>query len=73
MGASCNTDSHDLPAGTGKAPNKLCPRCGTWFHCSHSGKCWCVEHQLSPAAMAQMEAAYSDCLCEACLSHYEKL
>jgi len=73
MGNSCKSDAHHHQADAVKQPNKKCPRCGTWFHCSHSGKCWCVGHQLTPAAMAQMEAAYSDCLCEACLSQYEQM
>ncbi|MDD2963028.1 MAG: cysteine-rich CWC family protein [Bacteroidales bacterium] len=73
MGNNCTTNKAEHHETNPQKPNKQCPRCGTWFHCSHSGKCWCVAYQLSPRAHAMLEEQYSDCLCENCLRQYEHI
>ncbi|PKP16791.1 MAG: hypothetical protein CVU06_14015 [Bacteroidetes bacterium HGW-Bacteroidetes-22] len=72
MDNNCRTEPEGHSTDPRRQPNKQCPRCGKWFHCSHSGKCWCMEYQLTADIRTKLEAEYSDCLCENCLKEFEK-
>lgn len=47
--------------------NKLCPRCGAEFICTHDSLCQCVGITLNENARAYLRTHYKDCLCRACL------
>lgn len=49
--------------------NKTCPRCGASFECRHdlTGKCWCMDVNLTDKVRSVLKARYSDCLCRRCL------
>ncbi|HET7524538.1 MAG TPA: cysteine-rich CWC family protein [Burkholderiaceae bacterium] len=60
--------------GGGAAPRAAsgdarCPRCGRGFHCGmHDPQpCACTTLRLSAAALAELRARYSGCLCQQCL------
>jgi len=46
---------------------KVCPRCGAPFVCTHDALCQCVGVELNEKARAYLRTHYSDCLCRACL------
>ncbi len=47
--------------------NKVCPRCGAHFVCTHDALCQCVGITLTENARAYMRTHYTDCLCRECL------
>ena len=58
--------------------NKVCPRCGAHFVCTHDALCQCVGITLTELcqcvgisltenARAYMRTHYTDCLCRECL------
>ncbi len=47
--------------------DEKCPRCGTLFTCSKSGKCWCYEINVSESVQEKISKKYSTCLCPECL------
>lgn len=47
--------------------NKVCPRCGAHFVCTHDALCQCVGISLTENARAYMRTHYTDCLCRECL------
>ncbi len=47
--------------------NKVCPRCGAHFVCTHDALCQCVGITLIENARAYMRTHYTDCLCRECL------
>jgi hypothetical protein len=50
---------------------KTCERCGGAFPCGASGvACWCDSLKLGAGALAQLRAAYRDCLCPQCLPSF---
>lgn len=52
---------------TNEGMNKVCPRCGAHFVCTHDAFCQCVGVQLNEKAREYLRAHYSDCLCRGCL------
>jgi hypothetical protein len=46
-----------------------CPRCGGGFQCgaNDAAPCACSAVQLGAAALAELRARYTGCLCLACL------
>ncbi len=57
-----------------EVPEELstCPKCGSKFHCSTSGKCWCVELYVPPEKMEQIRREFDSCLCPNCLKEYSE-
>ncbi|HWE02456.1 MAG TPA: cysteine-rich CWC family protein [Tepidisphaeraceae bacterium] len=50
---------------TSTPDNRVCPRCGTAFHCgSSTGACWCAA---MPPVMPVPQKSTEACLCRACL------
>jgi ribosomal protein L34E len=56
------------PAAAAPLPDR-CPRCGQAFHCGvqDAAPCACSRLQLTTQQLAALRAAYSTCLCMACL------
>ena len=52
---------------TNERMNKVCPRCGAHFVCTHDAFCQCVGVRLNEKAREYLRAHYSDCLCRQCL------
>ena len=46
---------------------KTCSRCGNVFRCKQEAGCWCAAVQVERAMLAEIQARFADCLCEACL------
>lgn len=48
---------------------KICPRCGECFNCSHGSieQCDCVGVVLDANQCAYISKNFDDCLCRACL------
>jgi len=46
---------------------EICPRCGTSFTCSKSGKCWCFSVYVPENVRDELDKKYATCLCPACL------
>ena len=51
---------------------KMCPRCGTPFLCTHDANCQCVGIPLNEHARAYLRTHYRDCLCRDCLIEISK-
>jgi len=47
-----------------------CPRCGTLFNCSASGKCWCYEYDVPARDLEIIEEQFDSCLCPDCLKTF---
>ena len=47
--------------------NKVCPRCGAPFVCTHDAHCQCVGIVLNEKARTYLRTHYNDCLCRECL------
>jgi hypothetical protein len=47
-----------------------CPKCGKKFHCSPSGKCWCIEVFVAPDMLSEINEKYDTCLCPECLKGF---
>ncbi|MBL0294838.1 MAG: cysteine-rich CWC family protein [Saprospiraceae bacterium] len=56
-------------------PNKICPFCKETFRCSanEDAVCGCQGVELSFTTRLFLEKNFKDCLCNACLSHFESL
>ena len=52
---------------TNEGKQKVCPRCGAPFVCTHDEFCQCVGVPLNENARAYLRTHYKDCLCRACL------
>lgn len=52
---------------THEGKQKVCPRCGAPFVCTHDQFCQCAGIPLNEKARAYMRTHYSDCLCRQCL------
>ena len=52
---------------TNERKNKVCPRCGAHFVCTHDAFCQCVGVRLNEKAREYLRTHYSDCLCRDCL------
>ncbi len=52
--------------------NEKCPRCGNYFTCSKSGKCWCYSVRVSDKARDIIDNKYDSCLCPDCLNELAK-
>ena len=50
-----------------KGIEKVCPRCGAHFVCTHDELCQCVGITLNDNARAFLRTHYKDCLCRQCL------
>jgi hypothetical protein len=46
---------------------KKCACCGQPFSCQQKEGCWCADVRLTPSALAELQARFAGCLCEACL------
>ena len=44
-------------------PPEKCPSCGTEFHCSPSGKCWCYELDLNSKKLEEIKDKYDKLSC----------
>ena len=51
---------------------KVCPRCGAHFVCTHDALCQCVGIDLTENARAYLRTHYSDCLCRTCLQEISR-
>ena len=52
---------------TNERKDKVCPRCGAHFICTHDAVCQCVGIELNEKARAYLRTHYTDCLCRSCL------
>ena len=49
------------------AKEKRCEKCGASFDCGGLFGCWCRDVKLDETTLANLRAAYADCLCSECL------
>jgi hypothetical protein len=48
---------------------KNCAACGESFSCgAPAAGCWCEELQVAREVLRDLQARYTDCLCQPCLS-----
>lgn len=51
---------------------KNCSKCGVAFGCQNeTSGCWCENIHLSEQTLAELKAAYDNCLCPVCLKSFE--
>ena len=56
-----------------KGIQKVCPRCGALFVCTHNQYCQCIGIHLNENARAYLRTHYPDqCLCRDCLIYFSQ-
>ncbi|SEL86431.1 Cysteine-rich CWC [Colwellia chukchiensis] len=54
--------------------SQLCPLCQQANHCAVNANtpCWCVNHEVKPALLAQVPSAMANkvCICQQCIEKF---
>jgi hypothetical protein len=57
----------------GVSEKLICESCGEEFSCgANVGKCWCFSVELKAETATELREDFNSCLCENCLSKYQK-
>ena len=54
---------------------ETCPECGATFGCSAAQAgcaCWCESVPVTPAALRELAAVHTGCLCPTCLDRHRQ-